>query len=270
MKSKMLSWPYIGWMAIFIVAPLFIVGFFALTTRDGGFSLENFAHMMDYAPIFGRSFQLSFAATAICLLIGYPVAAVLCRLPAKRRAVGLLLVILPMWMSFLLRTYAWMSILENNGLLNRLLEAIGLPTIHIINTPAAVLLGMVYNYLPFMILPIYTVMMKMDRRLIEAAQDLGANSFQVMRRVTLPLVRPGILSGVTVVFIPGVSTFLISSMLGGGKVMMVGDLIDKQFVGVSYNPNLGSAIALVMMLLIFIFMGIVNRFDKSGEGVGAF
>ena len=179
----------------------------------------------------------------------------------------IMLVMLPMWMNFLLRTYAWMTLLENNGLINRLLGAIGLEPIQLINTQGAVVLGMVYNFLPFMILPLYSVMAKMDFRVIEAAQDLGANGFQVFSRVVLPLSIPGIITGITMVFVPAVSTFIISKMLGGGANLLIGDLIDMQFLGNSYNPNLGSAISLVLMVLILICMGIMNQFD-DGENTG--
>lgn len=267
MKSKLPAYPYLAWMLVFIVAPLLLVFTFAFTASGGGFTLANFSQMLNYTTIFARSFELSIAATVLCLLIGYPVAMILSRLGGTKQALCLMLIILPMWMNFLLRTYAWMSILENNGFLNQLLGRLGLAPVSVINTPYAVLIGMVYNFLPFMILPIYTVMTKLDDHLIEAAQDLGASPFAVFRRVTFPLSIPGVLSGVTMVFVPGVSTFIISSMLGGGKSMMVGDLIEKQFVGVSYNPNLGSAIALVMMLLIFLFMVLMNRADNEESGV---
>ena len=178
-----------------------------------------------------------------------------------------MLIMLPMWMNFLLRTYAWMSILENTGLLNRLLGFIGLPGIRIINTKAAVVIGMVYNFLPFMVLPIYSVIVKIDRSLIEAAQDLGAGANAVFRKLIFPLSLPGVLSGVTMVFVPGVSTFVISQLLGGGKEMLLGDLIELQFLGAAYSPHLGSAISLVMMIIVVAFMYVMNKFGEGEESV---
>jgi spermidine/putrescine transport system permease protein len=179
-----------------------------------------------------------------------------------------MLVMLPMWMNFLLRTYAWMSLLEDSGIINRALGAVGLGPVHMINTAGAVVLGMVYNYIPYMILPLYSVLTKIDRSVIEAAQDLGANDRKVFMRVTLPMSMPGVISGVTMVFVPAVSTFIISKMLGGGSNLLIGDLIDMQFLGSAYNPNLGSAISLVLMVLIFICMGIMNQFDENGATEG--
>ena len=265
MKTRMISAPYIVWMAVFVVAPLFLVAFFAFTGSDGRFTFGNFSLMSDYGSIFTRSFILAFFATVICFFLGYPLAYILSKQNVRYQPFFVMLIMLPMWMNFLLRTYAWMSILENNGFLNHLLTFLGLPEISIINTPSAVLLGMVYNYLPFMVLPIYNVLIKLDGRLIEAAQDLGANSATVFRRVILPLSFPGILSGITMVFVPAVSTFIISTMLGGGKSMMVGDLIEKQFVGAAYNPHLGSAISLFMMILIIICMSVMNRFEGASD-----
>ena len=177
-----------------------------------------------------------------------------------------MLVMLPMWMNFLLRTYAWMTLLEDNGLINSALAAIGLPRVHMINTAGAVVLGMVYNYIPYMILPLYSVLTKIDRSVIEAAQDLGAGSMQVFLKVVVPLSMPGIISGVTMVFVPAVSTFIISKMLGGGGNLLIGDLIDMQFLGSAYNPNLGSAVSLVLMVIILICMGIMNQFDDGEAG----
>ena len=265
MKS-IFAYPYVAWMAVFIVIPLFLMVFFAFTLRDGTFSLDNFMNMANYAPIFGRSLVLALVATVICLLLGYPFAYILSKSGLRSQTTLMMLIVLPMWMNFLLRTYAWLTLLENNGLINRALAFIGLGPIQIINTPAAVVLGMVYNYLPFMILPIYTVLMKLDKRVIEAAQDLGAPPVKVFFKVTLPLSFPGVVSGITMVFVPGVSTFVISKMLGGGLNMMLGDLIDMQFLGNSYNPNLGAAISLVMMIIIVICMAIMNKFDGGNEG----
>ena len=267
MKSKvsLLAAPYVLWMALFVVAPIIIVVIYAFTTKSGGFTLENFSKFDDYASVFLRSFRLALVATLFCILLGYPLAYLLSRSGARFQQLFLMLIMLPMWMNFLLRTYAWMSILENTGLLNRLLAFLGLPTLRMINTEAAVVLGMVYNFLPFMVLPIYSVMVKIDRSLIEAAQDLGATTAGVFRRVIFPLSLPGVLSGVTMVFVPAVSTFVISKLLGGGNHMLLGDLIEMQFLGSAYNPYLGSAIALVMMIIVLICMWVMNHFGGGDE-----
>jgi spermidine/putrescine transport system permease protein len=265
MKLRSLAVPYVGWLALFVVAPVIIVLVYALTSADGGFTLGNFSKMGEYASVFGRSFLLAAISTAACLILGYPVAYILSKERPRVQRVLLMLIMLPMWMNFLLRTYAWMSILENTGLLNRLLEFLGLPTLHIINTPGAVVIGMVYNFLPFMILPVYSVIVKIERSLVEAAQDLGAGSFSVFRKVIFPLSLPGVLSGITMVFVPAVSTFVISQLLGGGGNMLLGDLIEMQFLGSAYNPHLGSAIALVMMVVVMICMWLMNRFGAGEE-----
>ena len=265
MRPKHFSIPYIVWMAIFVVAPVLLVVGYAFTTSDGTITLDNFAAMGRFSTVFIRSFQLAFISTIICIVLGYPIAYILSREGPRLQRLMIMLIILPMWMNFLLRTYAWMSILENTGLLNRLLSAIGLPTLNIINTPAAVVIGMVYNFLPFMILPIYSVIIKIDRSLFEAAQDLGANTFSVFYKLVFPLSLPGVLSGVMMVFVPAVSTFVITQLLGGGMVMMLGDLIEMQFLGTAYNPQLGSAIALVMMLIVILFMYVVNKFGQGEE-----
>ncbi|WP_294474936.1 ABC transporter permease [uncultured Intestinimonas sp.] len=265
MKHKSLAIPYVGWMALFVVAPLILVVVYAFTTREGGFTLDNFSNMVQYAGVFGRSFLLAFLATLVCILLGYPLALLLAREQSRLRGMAMLLIMLPMWMNFLLRTYSWVFLLERNGFFNTLLETVGLPKLDIIGTPAAVVLGMVYNFLPFMVLPIFSVIEKIDPRVIEAAQDLGANSAQVFRRVIFPLSLPGVLSGVTMVFIPSVSTFVISRLLGGGMNLLLGDLIEMQFLGSAYNPHLGSAISLVMMVIVLVSMGLMNRF---GEGEG--
>ncbi|WP_419012162.1 ABC transporter permease [Dysosmobacter sp.] len=265
MRNKWLAAPYVGWMALFVVAPLVLVVVYALTTRDGAFTLDNFSSMLQYASVFGRSFLLAGIATVLCILLGYPMAYFLARERGRLRSMAMLLIMLPMWMNFLLRTYSWVFLLERNGFFNTLLSTIGLPKLDIINTEAAVVLGMVYNFLPFMVLPIFSVIVKIDPRVIEAAQDLGANSVQVFRRVIFPLSLPGVLSGVTMVLIPSVSTFVISRLLGGGKSLLLGDLIEMQFLGSAYNPHLGSAISLVMMVIVLVCMGIMNRFGEGEE-----
>ena len=265
MKPKHFAIPYVGWMAIFVVVPIVLVIVYAFTTSDGALSLSNFSDMGGFASVFVRSFWLAIISTAICIIIGYPIAYILSRESVRAQRVMIMLIMLPMWMNFLLRTYAWMSILENTGLLNRLLEAIGLPRLSIINTQAAVIIGMVYNFLPFMILPVYSVIVKIDRSLFEAAQDLGANPAAVFRKLIFPLSLPGVLSGVTMVFVPAVSTFVISQLLGGGKTLLLGDLIEMQFLGTAYNPHLGSAISLVMMVIVIVFMYVMNRFGEGEE-----
>ena len=280
MKNNRLSRfaiPYVIWMALFVVAPIIMVVIYAFSTADGGATLANFAKMGTYTVVFTRSFKLALIATAICLLIGYPVSYVMSKEGPRFQRLAMVLIMLPMWMNFLRRTYSWMAILENNGLLNQLFRKIGLIALYnsvfgtdisffrMINTQGAVVLGMVYNYLPFMILPIYSVIIKLDRSLIEAARDLGANSFQVFRRVILPLSLPGVLSGITMVFVPSVSTFAISKMLGGGTEMLLGDLIEQQYMGGAYNPYLGAAISLVMMVIVVICMVVMNRFGEGEE-----
>ena len=279
MKNKLsfLSIPYVIWMALFTVAPIVMVVVYAFTSDAGSFTMEHFSDMGTYAVVFGRSFRLALIATVLCVLIGYPVSYFMAKEGPGFQRVAMLLIMLPMWINFLLRTYAWMSILDNNGLLNRLFQSIGLIDLYnsvfgtnleffpMLNTPGAVVLGMVYNYLPFMILPIYSVIVKLDNSLLEAARDLGANSMGVFRKVILPLSLPGVLSGITMVFVPSVSTFAISKMLGGGTQLMLGDLIEQQFLGGSYNPHLGAAISLVMMLVVVVCMAVMNRFGEGEE-----
>ena len=280
MKNNRLSRfaiPYVIWMALFVVAPIIMVVIYAFSASVGGFTLDNFAKMGTYTVVFTRSFKLALIATAICVLIGYPVSYKMSKEGPRFQRLAMVLIMLPMWINFLLRTYSWMAILENNGLLNQLFRKIGLIALYnnifgtdisffrMINTQGAVVLGMVYNYLPFMILPIYSVIVKLDHSLIEAARDLGANSFQVFRRVILPLSLPGVLSGITMVFVPSVSTFAISKMLGGGTEMLLGDLIEQQYMGGAYNPQLGAAISLVMMVIVVICMVVMNRFGEGEE-----
>ena len=268
MKNKFLGIPYIIWMAIFVVIPLFLILGYALTTRNGGITLENFTKLASYTGVFADSFLLAIIATLVCLIIGYPIAYWMTKEGPGFKRIAMIVLMLPMWMNFLLRTYAWMSLLEDNGLINNFLALIGLPRVHMINTSGAVVMGMVYNYLPYMVLPLYSVLVKIDGSVIEAAQDLGANRVQVFRRVIFPMSMPGIMSGITMVFVPSVSTFIISKMLGGGGNLLIGDLIEMEFLGNSYNPNLGSAISLVLMVLILISMGIMNQFRDEQEEDG--
>ena len=270
-RSKASRWaaaPYLVWMAAFIVVPLFIVIWYALTNSEGQPTLENLAAIGRYSSVFTRSLLLAAEATIICLVLAFPVGYFLSRLRANKQHIMLMLVMLPMWMNFLLRTYAWMTLLERNGLINRLLGLFGLGPVEMINTSGAVVLGMVYNYLPYMILPLYTAMTKIDDSVIEAAQDLGCNTFKVVTRVLIPLSGPGIATGITMVFVPAVSTFIISRMLGGGSNLLIGDLIELQFLGNSYNLNLGSAMSLVLMVIVLLCMSFTSSFDESEmEGV---
>jgi len=265
MRTKLLTGPYIVWMALFVVAPIILVVVYAFSTAENTFTFGNFSNILDYSSVFVRSFLLAAIATLICLIIGYPISYALAREGARFQRIAMMLLMLPMWMNFLLRTYAWMSILENTGLLNKLLTLLGLPTLSIINTQFAVIIGMVYNFLPFMILPIYSVIVKIDNSLLDAARDLGAHNAAVFGRVIFPLSLPGILSGITMVFVPAVSTFVISQLLGGGTDLLLGDLIEMQFLGTAYNPHLGSAIALVMMVVVIICMLVMNRFGAGEE-----
>ena len=276
-RNKLFSIPYVIWMALFVVAPIILVVLYSFTAADSGFTFSKFTRMGNYFGVFVRSFWLALVATAICLLIGYPIAYLISKESKRFQHISMALIMLPMWMNFLLRTYAWMSILENTGLLNRFFSAIGLIDLvngilgtnmthfNMINTPGAVVLGMVYNFLPFMILPIHSVIQKIDRNLIEAAQDLGSNNYHVFTKVIFPLSLPGVLSGITMVFVPAVSTFAISKLLGGSKDLLLGDLIEIQFLGSAYNPHLGSAISLVMMLIVVICMVVMNRFGEGEE-----
>lgn len=276
-KLSLFSVPYVVWMGLFVVAPIVLVVIYAFTTADGGVTFANFSRMGEYVTVFTRSFKLAGIATVICLIIGYPISYFLSKEGPSFQRIAMMLIILPMWMNFLLRTYAWMSLLENTGLINRLFAAIGLFDLinaifgtnlqyfHMINTQGAVVLGMVYNYLPFMILPIYSVIVKLDDSLLEAARDLGANTSRVFTKVIFPLSLPGVLSGITMVFVPSVSTFAISKLLGGGNELLLGDLIEMQFLGAAYNPHLGSAIALVMMVVVVICMLVMNRFGEGEE-----
>ena len=271
LKSKTSRWlagPYLLWMAAFIIVPLFIVIWYALTNADGQFTLDNLTQIGRYSSVFMRSLILAAVSTAICLVMAFPVGYFLSRLRANKQHIMLMLVMLPMWMNFLLRTYAWMTLLEKNGLINKFFGLFGLGPFNMINTSGAVVLGMVYHYLPFMILPIYTAMTKIDNSVIEAAQDLGCNVWQILLRVLVPLTGPGIATGITQVFVPAVSTFIISRMLGGGSNLLIGDLIELQFLGNSYNLNLGSAMSLVLMVIVLLCMSFTSSFDESEmEGV---
>ena len=267
-KNKWTAAPYLVWMAIFVIVPLLMVIYYALTNDAGQFTLENIFMIGRYSSVYGRSLLLAAEATIICLIVAFPVGYFLSRLDGNKQHIMLMLLMLPMWMNFLLRTYAWMTLLENNGLINRLLGVFGIGPFHMINTSGAVVLGMVYNYLPYMILPLYTAMTKIDHSIVEAAQDLGANTRRIVTRVLIPMSTPGIATGITMVFVPSVSTFVISRMLGGGSNLLIGDLIEMQFLGNSYNFHVGSAMSLVLMVIVLLCMSFTSSFDESEmEGV---
>lgn len=266
-SSKLLDKPYLVWSILFIIAPLIMVAYYAFTDRTGAFSLNSIEQISSYIPTILLSVLYGLAATAICLVIGFPFAYIFSKFSKRRQQTMVLLVMLPMWMNFLIRTYSWMTILGDSGVINTILTAIGFQSAKFMNTGGAVILGMVYNFLPYMILPIYSVLSKMDNSLIEAAQDLGSNKFQVMRRVILPLSKPGVLSGITMVFVPCVSTFYITQKLGGGQIVLIGDVIETQFQSAN-NYNLGASLSLVLMILIFICLGIMNYFGADDESDG--
>ncbi len=272
-RTKYFSYPYQLWMIIFIVFPSFLVLLYSITTKQSNglttiqFTAENFKKFFDplYINILWDSIFLAAVSTVICLLLGYPAAYIISRADLSKRSTLLFLCILPMWMNMLLRTYAWMTILGNNGILNNFFELIGLPRINMLYTRGATVMGMVYNFLPFMILPVYTALSKMDAGILEAADDLGANKYIKFRKVIFPLSMPGVISGIVMVFMPAVSTFIIPQLLGGNKNMMIGNLIEKLFI-LNGDWNFGSAISIVMMLIILISMSIMNRFDVDKEG----
>ena len=274
MKTKGFAAPYVVWMLLFTIAPILLVLCYAFTDSSGQFTLQNFQSFLDpiYIGVLFRSIGMALLCTLICLLVGYPAAYFLANRSFDKKGVLILLFIIPMWMNFLLRTYAWLTLLESGGLIatlvNWVLRLFGAQEeVRLLYSYQAVLMGMVYNYLPFMVLPLYTVLSKMDARIVEAAEDLGANRLQVFLRVTLPLSLPGVFSGITMVFMPAVTTFVISRLLGGAQFKLFGDLIEQQFLFTG-DWNFGSAMSLVMMALLLISMGLMNRFgDKEGGGV---
>lgn len=256
MKVKAAAYPYVAWALLLIAIPLGLIIYFSFTDSAGSFTMENLIQVGSYSNVLIKSVWLSVISTVICLVAGYPVAYLMSRSSAVTARTLLLLIMLPMWMNFLLRTYGWMSILENNGIINQFLGLFGLGPFEMINTQGAVVLGMVYNYIPFMILPLHSVMTKIGKDVIEAAQDLGAGPVKVLSEVVVPLSLPGIKTGVIMVFVPAVSTFIISQMLGGGGNQLIGDIIELQFLGNAYNPNLGSAISLVLMILVLLIISV--------------
>lgn len=265
MKSRSLAAPYLVWMALFTIVPLAIVAYFAFTdSQTGEFTMKNIANLGNYMPILIKSIWLALISSLICLVIGYPVAYYIAGRNETTQRFLYMLVMLPMCISFLLRTLAWVSLTEDTGIINNIITALGMEPLPLIRNNGAVVLGMVYNYLPYMIMPLYTVIMKIDRRLIEAAEDLGCNGANVFKRVILPLSVPGIISGFTMVFVPAVSTFYISQKLGSSGTTLIGDVIESQFK-TAYNPNLGAALSLVLMIMIFVCIGVMNRFSDDEE-----
>lgn len=273
-RTSFIATPYLVWMAIFIIVPMLLIVWYGLFKVENGhiqFTLEYIYRFFEpvYIQVFVRSIVLAIVSTGICLVLGYPLAYILSGSTFKNKNILMFLVIVPMWMNFLLRTYAWLSILEKNGILNQILSFLHLPTQSILYTPYAVVLGMVYNYLPFMVLPIYSVLSKMDHSLVEAAQDLGANRMTVFKKVIFPLSLPGVISGITMTFMPAVTTFVISKLLGGGQSTLIGDLIENQFK-VANDWHFGSALSLILMIIILISMGIMNKYEEDSIGGGLF
>jgi spermidine/putrescine transport system permease protein len=275
MKMKKAAYPYILWMAIFIVIPLFLILYFAFTTGDSQnfatfqFSIDNFKRFFTpmYLKVLGRSVNLAFVSTIICLILGYPMAYIISKAKTRKRNMMVLMLVIPMWMNFLLRTYAWLTLLGRNGFINFVITKIGFKPLELMYNDKAVLLGMVYNFLPFMVLPIYTVLIKIEKSLIEAAEDLGASKLEVFSKVVLPLSMPGIITGITMVFIPAVSTFVISALLGGNKYNLIGNLVEQQFRWTG-DWHFGSSMSIILMIFILITMALTSRFDKEKEGGG--
>lgn len=267
LKKKLLGTPYFLWSIVFILIPLGMVFYYGLTDRSGAFTLANIISITtaEHAKALWLALLLSLIATVLCLLLAYPLAMILCNMGVNQHSFIVLIFILPMWMNFLLRTMAWQTLLEKTGVINSILNFLHLPTLKIINTPYAIVLGMVYNFLPFMVLPIYNALSKIDRSIIHAAKDLGANNVQVFFKITLPLSVPGIISGITMVFIPALTTFVISKLLGGSKILLIGNVIEEEFTQAS-NWHLGSGLSIVLMLFIIVNMVLSAIFDKDGEG----
>lgn len=258
--------PHLVWSVLFVIAPLIFVAYYAFTDGDGGFTLVNVREFFTptYLKIFFRSLKLAFIATFICLLLGYPIAYFISRCKPKTQRALILLLMLPMWMNFLIRTYAIMVLIQDTGIINSFLGNFGIDPIHVLGTETAVIIGMVYDYLPYMILPIYSVMTKLDYRLVEAAADLGCNGFQVLRKVIFPLSLSGVISGVTMVLVPSISTFYISQKLGGIDMLMIGDVIEQQYAMNNYNMT--ASLSLILMLILLVGLAIVNRYSDGDEG----
>lgn len=269
MLKKMSSGPYLIWIIVFILVPILMVAVLSImepttTGEYNFFTLSNFSRVFDsvYLTVWTRSIEIALKSTIICLILGYPMAMILAKMDVRYRTIAVMLFVVPMWMNFLLRTYAWVTILGRNGVLNQVLSWFGFSGVNFLYTEGAVLLGMVYNFLPFMVLPIYTVLSKMDSSLIEAAEDLGANQWIVFKKVIFPLSLPGVVSGVTMVFMPSVSTFVISDLLSGGQYMLIGNLIENQFK-ITNDWYFGSALSIILMLVILISMALMNRLAKT-------
>lgn len=266
-SKKLLTGPYLFWAIAFIIIPIIMIFYYGLTDADNNFTLMNLAEITtpENLKALGLSLLLSFISTVICLILAYPLAVILSNKSVNSSSFIVLIFILPMWMNFLLRTLAWQTLLEKNGVINAVLSFLRLPELNIINTPYAIVLGMVYNFLPFMVLPIYNVLIKIDKDVINAARDLGANAVQVFTKVILPLSVPGIISGITMVFVPALTTFVISDILGGSKILLIGNVIEQEFTQ-SYNWHVGSGLSLVLMIFIIFSMALVSKYDKDGEG----
>ena len=271
MKNNMRKWlaaPYTVWAAGFIILPLFVILYYAFTTEDAtGLTLANFSYVLtkENLKALGLSLWLSLVSTVICLLLAYPLAMILTSRNVSQTSFIVLIFILPMWMNSLLRTLAWQTLLEKNGVINSILSFLHLPALNIINTSGAIVLGMVYNFLPFMVLPLYNILLKIDKDVISAARDLGANSVHTFFRILLPLSMPGIVSGITMVFIPALTTFVISDLLGGSKILLIGNVIEQEFKQTN-NWNAGSALSMILMVFIVLSMFVMNKYDKEGEG----
>ena len=265
--QKAAAAPHMVWAVLFIIAPLIFVVYYAFTDKEGSFTLDNLGELAQasYLEIFLRSVCFAFLATVICLVIAYPIAYFMSKAKPKTQKILIMLVMLPQWLNFLIRTYSWMALLEDTGIINTILGVFGLEPLHMINTSGAVILGMVYNYLPYMIIPLHSVISKIDPRLLEAASDLGCSPFRVILKVVFPLSVSGIMSGVTMVFVPSISTFYISQKLGGGNFDLIGDTIERQFQ-TAYNYNLGAAMSFVLMLIILASMAIMNRYSGEDDG----
>lgn len=266
MSKKLLSAPFLFWSALFIIVPLCMVFYYGFTDKTGAFTLENITAITtpEHSKALWEAIKLSVISTVICFLLAYPLAMILCNMSGNQHSVIVLIFILPMWMNFLLRTLAWQTLLEKTGVINSVLGFFGLPSLNIINTPGAIILGMVYNFLPFMVLPIYNVLTKIDTNVLNAARDLGANELQTFLKITLPLSVPGIISGITMVFVPALTTFVISKILGGSKILLIGNVIEQEFTQTG-NWNLGSGLSIVLMLFIIFNMVISTITDKEGD-----
>ena len=267
LTDRLLSAPYLLWEAIFIIVPLGMVFYYGLTDRFGAFTMENVVAIMgaEHAKALWLSIALSLASTVVCFLLAYPLAMILAHMNVSQHSFIVLIFILPMWMNFLLRTLAWQTLLEKNGVINNILEFLHMPPLAIINTPAAIILGMVYNFLPFMVLPIYNSLVKVDPNVVNAARDLGANEIQTFFKIIFPLTIPGVISGITMVFVPALTTFVISKLLGGSKILLIGNVIEEEFTQAG-NWHLGSGLSIVLMVFILFNMVISAIVDKNGEG----